>query len=62
MKNTFRIKVKIAKPRNPVALAARQRNAGAHQPDDPARHERRVKKQQLRHFLLGRDTESEADN
>lgn len=45
---------KAGKPRNPLALAARQRRAGAHETDDSPRRRRRAEKQQLRALLAGR--------
>ncbi|XZG69671.1 hypothetical protein ACTSKR_13575 [Chitinibacteraceae bacterium HSL-7] len=41
------------KPRNPYALAARQRNAGAHEQSERAR--RRSERQQLQQQLAGSD-------
>jgi hypothetical protein len=41
----------LAKPRNPHALAARLRNAGAHSGPNPLREDRRKQKQQLRSAL-----------
>jgi hypothetical protein len=53
MKITIKLP-KSAKPRNPVALSARQRKAGSHEAYNPQRHERRVAKQTLRLQLMGR--------
>jgi hypothetical protein len=61
MKKPIKLQINVAKPRNPIALSARQRRAGAHQPDNLPRHERRIQKQQLRHFLLGRNKNREMD-
>ncbi|QNM95388.1 hypothetical protein [Chitinimonas koreensis] len=50
----MKIKIKLPKPRNPVALAARQRNAGVHDKDEKTR--RRDAKQALKRAIkLGRD-------
>jgi hypothetical protein len=61
MKTKIKLQITLPKPRNPVALQARQRKAGMHQSDNPARHARRVEKQKLRLMLLGRDTEGNMD-
>ncbi len=53
MKITIKLP-KLAKPRNPVALPAKQRKAGSHEAYNPQRHERRVAKQKLRLHLMGR--------
>jgi hypothetical protein len=45
--------IKQLKPRNPHALAARQRNAGAHGAYQAKRRERRVEKQALRSLVIG---------
>ena len=45
---------KAPKPRNPVALPARQRKAGSHAAYNPQRAARRVAKHELRLHLLGR--------
>lgn len=44
----MKIRIKLPKPRNPLALAARQRNAGSHQRNGQSR---RALKQQLRRQL-----------
>ena len=49
--------IKPPKPRNPVALPARQRKAGSHAGDNPRRGERRAAKQELRLHLMGRTGE-----
>jgi hypothetical protein len=61
MKPTIKLKIKATKPRNPVALPARQRKAGAHQAYNPTRHARRVQKHALRLVLLGRDKDGDMD-
>ncbi|HEX8955195.1 MAG TPA: hypothetical protein VF798_02920 [Burkholderiaceae bacterium] len=53
------MKIKITlprapKPRNPVALPARQRKAGSHDGYNPRRSARRIAKHELRLQLLGR--------
>ncbi len=50
----MKIKIPAIKPRNPVALPARQRKAGSHAGDNPRRGERRAAKQELRLHLMGR--------
>ena len=53
----MKIKIKLpneGKPRNPLALAARQRNAGVHEPENRLRTERRKEKQRLRETLARR--------
>jgi hypothetical protein len=49
-----KITIKLAKPRNPLVVAAKQRKAGAHGAYRPERHERRVEKQRLHLLLSGR--------
>lgn len=44
----MKITVKLPKPRNPLAVAARQRKAGSHQREEQSR---RALKQQLRRQL-----------
>ena len=51
---------KARKPRNPVALPARQRKAGSHAADNPRREERRIAKQELRLQLRGRREDHDA--
>ncbi len=54
----MKITIKVPKPRNPTALPVRQRKAGAHQSENPARQVRRVAKNDLRLYLLGRKEDS----
>ena len=56
----MKIKVPTLKPRNPVALPARQRKAGSHDSYNPRREERRIAKQELRLHLLGRREDYDA--
>lgn len=49
----MKIKIKLPKPRNPQALPARQRKAGAHGSFRPERRERRIEKQRLHQLLTG---------
>jgi hypothetical protein len=56
----MKIKIALPKPRNPVALPARQRKAGAHGTFNQARQQRRVEKYQLRLMLMGRKGENDA--
>ena len=49
------MKIKSIKPRNPHAVAARQRNAGAHGAYQAGRRQRRVEKQALRSWVIGQD-------
>ena len=58
MKITIKLP-KLAKPRNPVVMQARQRSAGAHGAYRPERHERRIEKQRLRLVLSGRAREGD---
>jgi hypothetical protein len=51
------MKIKTIKPRNPHAVAARQRNAGAHGAYRAERKVRRLEKQALRSWGLGQDRE-----
>ena len=51
------MKIKSMKPRNPHAVAARQRNAGAHGTYQAGRKKRRVEKQALRSLVVGQDRE-----
>ncbi|MFZ6725377.1 hypothetical protein ACO0K2_07750 [Undibacterium sp. MH2W] len=48
MKTKIKIQVPLSKPRNPLALAARMRNAGAHEAPHPQRTARRKARQSLR--------------
>ena len=56
----MKINIKLPKPRNPLVLPARQRKAGAHASDNPARRLRRVEKHNLRLLLLGRKGDLDA--
>jgi hypothetical protein len=47
------MKIKTMKPRNPHAVAARQRNAGAHGEFQARRRQRRLEKQMLRSMVAG---------
>lgn len=49
------MKIKSIKPRNPHAVAARQRNAGAHGTYQAERRQRRVEKRVLRSLVIGQD-------
>jgi hypothetical protein len=49
------MKIKSIKPRNPHAVAARQRNAGAHGGYQAGRRQRRVEKRVLRSLVIGQD-------
>ncbi|MES3020761.1 MAG: hypothetical protein V4857_04165 [Pseudomonadota bacterium] len=49
--------LKVPKPRNPLAAAAKARRAGAHEGDEPARRARRLEKHQLHVLLSGRKKE-----
>ncbi|WP_338847556.1 hypothetical protein V8J88_02395 [Massilia sp. W12] len=49
----MKIQLKTAKPRNPFATLAKQRNAGAHRADNLARQQRRSEKQQLCALVRG---------
>jgi hypothetical protein len=51
------MKIKTIKPRNPHAVAAKQRNAGAHGAYQAGRKARRVEKQTLRSWVIGQDRE-----
>lgn len=50
----MKITIKLPKPRNPLAIAARQRKAGAHEDLHNARHQRRSEKQALNLMLRGK--------
>lgn len=56
----MKIKIAIPKPRNPVALPARQRKAGAHGAFNQGRQQRRVEKYKLCLMLMGRKGENDA--
>lgn len=49
------------KPRNPHAIAAKQRNAGTHGTHLAKRKQRRVEKQALRSLVIGHRREGEND-
>ena len=49
------MKSKLIKPRNAHAVAARQRNAGAHGAYQAGRKQRRMEKQTLRSLVSGQD-------
>jgi hypothetical protein len=49
------------KPRNPHAVAAKQRNAGAHGAHLARRKQRRTEKQSLRSLVIGQRKEGEGD-
>jgi hypothetical protein len=49
----MKLTIKTIKPRNPLALAARQRNAGAHGEYQAERRQRRSEKQSLRMLVAG---------
>jgi hypothetical protein len=51
------MKIKSMKPRNPHAVAAKQRNAGAHGAYRAERKQRRMEKQALRSLVVGQDKE-----
>lgn len=53
--------IKPTKPRNPHAVAARQRNAGAHGAHLARRKQRRTEKQTLRSLVTGQNREGESD-
>lgn len=46
----MKITVKLPKPRNPLAVLVKQRNAGVHGALNPKRTERRQEKQRLQQF------------
>jgi hypothetical protein len=50
-----------SKPRNPHALAARQRAAGAHGAHLARRKQRRTEKQALRALVIGQQKQGESD-
>ncbi|MET3133471.1 hypothetical protein AAKU55_003761 [Oxalobacteraceae bacterium GrIS 1.11] len=50
----MKIKLTVPKPRNPLAIAARMRRAGAHHGEQPARRARRAEKHKLHALLSGR--------
>ena len=59
MKKKMTLSIPTSKPRNLLALAARQRNAGAHEAVHPQRTARRKARQGLQKNLLRDITESE---
>ncbi|MES2932972.1 MAG: hypothetical protein V4805_05735 [Pseudomonadota bacterium] len=60
MKITLKLP-KTAKPRNPLAVAAKTRRAGAHQSENPARQARRLEKQKLHLLLSGKKDRGDSD-
>ncbi len=57
----MKITIKTPKPRNPLALPARQRKAGEHRSDHPARRSRGALKHSLQLLLSGRKTKGNPD-
>jgi hypothetical protein len=55
----MKISIKPMKPRNPHAVAAKMRNAGAHGTYRAERKERRVEKQALRALVIGQNRKGE---
>jgi len=55
----MKISIKTMKPRNPHAVAAKARNAGAHGKYRVERKERRGKKQALRSLVIGQNRQGE---
>jgi hypothetical protein len=51
------MKIKSMKPRNPHAVAAKQRNAGAHGAYRAGRKQRRMENRALRSLVIGQDKE-----
>jgi hypothetical protein len=49
----MKLTIKTIKPRNPHALAAKQRNAGAHGEHQKERRQRRSERQSLRLLVAG---------
>jgi hypothetical protein len=49
------MKIKSMKPRNPHAVVAKQRNAGAHGAYQAERRQRRTEKRALRSLVTGQD-------
>jgi hypothetical protein len=49
----MKIRVKLPKPRNPLAVLVKQRKGGAHGASQPARAERRKYKQRLHGVVSG---------
>lgn len=56
----MKIIVKSSKPRNPLAVVARQRKAGSHDANNTARHLRRLEKQSLKQLVSGNKGEHDA--
>ena len=56
----MKLTIKLPKPRNPLALPARQRKAGAHASHNPARRLRRIEKHNLQLALSGRGQDRDA--
>ena len=50
----MKINIKLPKPRNPLAVLVKQRNAGVHGALNPKRTERRQEKQRLQQALKGK--------
>lgn len=57
----MKITIKTPKPRNPFAKPAKQRKAGEHRSDHPARRSRRALKHSLHMLLSGRNTQGNPD-
>jgi hypothetical protein len=57
----MKITIKLPKPRNPLAVTAKQRQAGAHGAYRPERSERRAEKQRLHLLLSGRPRKGDED-
>ena len=57
----MKITIKLPKPRNLLALAAKSKKAGAHAAHHPARRVRRIEKHHLRLALLERKAGGEQD-
>jgi len=57
----MKIRVKLPKPRNPLAVLVKQRHGGAHGAAQPARAERRKYKQRLHGVVSGRSGSDDAD-
>jgi hypothetical protein len=57
----MKLTIKTIKPRNPHAVAAKQRNAGAHGEYQAERRQRRSEKQSLRLLVAGQQRGGEND-
>ncbi|MFZ6655463.1 hypothetical protein [Undibacterium sp. TJN19] len=57
----MKINIKLPKPRNPLAVLVKQRNAGVHGALNPKRTERRQEKQRLQHALKGKLKDGDAE-